>query len=98
MPLQYERAITPVYFLKKYEAHATLAFGTKAYGKFVAAAQGIFVVYLAARENEIVSLFVELSKIKAAGAQKLMARVFEVVLVYGVVDDALQIAFVVANG
>ena len=41
---------------------------------------------------------VEAGKAEAEALQVLVAGVFEVVLVHGVVDDALKVAFVVAHG
>ena len=66
--------------------------------KAVAASEGSLVVDFSAGEDQVVALFVEAGKAEAEALQVLVAGVFEVVLVDRVVDNALEIAFVVADG
>ena len=64
--------------------------------ELVAAAQGGFVVYADAGDDEVRACVVECGEADAVGLEVLVSGVFEVVLVVGVVDDALQVTFVVA--
>lgn len=66
------------------------------YGKFIAAAQGRFVVNLNAVDNKVDAPFVIIGKADAGGEQELVSCVLQIVLVIGIVDYALDIAFVVA--
>ena len=95
--MQNEGAVAAAYLLCEDKADASLAFGAQTNGECVPAAQGMLVVELAARDDEIVSFSVQLGKVESARAQKLVASVLEVVLIYGVVDDTLQVALVVAD-
>ena len=83
--------------LDKAEPQATFRYYTQSDGKAVAADQGGFVVDLDAGEYEVVARLVEAGKAEAETGQILVAGVFEVILINGVVDKALEIAFVVAD-
>ena len=84
--------------LDKAKAQTALPLQAQLNREAVAASEGGLVVDFSAGEDQVVALFVEAGKAEAEALQILVAGVFEVVLVHGVVDDALEIAFVVADG
>ena len=63
----------------------------------VAAAQRRFERHLQTRHDGIRALLVQGGEADALGTQKLVARMLDVVLVVGIVHDALQVALVVAH-
>lgn len=64
--------------------------------KAVAASQGELELHFHTGHYGVDAAGVKVGKTDAAGAEELMPGVFGVVLVVGVVDNALQVAFVVA--
>ena len=83
--------------LDKAEAQAAFSLATRRDDKAVAASKGCLVIEFGADEDEVVPLLVEVGEAEAEALQVLVAGVFEVVQVHGVVDDALEVAFVVAD-
>lgn len=75
---------------------ALLAHG-KARHETVAAAQRRFERHLQTRHDGIRALLVQGGEADALGTQKLVACVFDVMLVVGIVHDALKVAFVIAH-
>lgn len=64
--------------------------------ELVSAVQRGFVVYAYAGDDEVCAGLVECGEADAVGVQVLVTCVLHVVLVVGIVDDTLQVAFVVA--
>ena len=65
--------------------------------ELVAAGKRSFESHAEACYNRVDALPVQFGKADSGGGQKLMACVFDVMLVVGVVHNALQVAFVVAD-
>ena len=63
----------------------------------VAAAQRRFERHLQTRHDGIRALLVQGGEADALGTQKLVARMLDVVLVVGIIHDALKVAFVIAH-
>jgi len=90
-------AVFLVDILDKSEAQAALFFDAEFDSIAVAALQWSLVVDFGAGEDEVVALPVEGGKAEAEALQVFVSGVFEVVLVDRVVDNALEVAFVVAD-
>lgn len=75
---------------------ALLAQG-KARHETVAAAQRRFERHLQTRHDGIRALLVQGGEVDALGTQKLVACMLDVVLVVGIVHDALKVAFIIAH-
>ena len=65
--------------------------------ELIAAAQRGLVVECHLGDDKVVTGSTHIGKAEADGEEELMTRVLQVVLVVGVVDDALEVAFVVAH-
>ena len=65
--------------------------------ELVAALQRCLELHVEACHYGVCTLFVEFGEAHSVGEQELMACVLDVVLVVGVVDNALKVAFVVSD-
>ena len=69
----------------------------EAHFKPVARAERSFEAHFQIGDHDVNAAFVEFGKFDTFGFYKLMAACLGVVLIDGIVDDALEVAFVVAN-
>ena len=83
--------------LDKAKAQAAFSLATRRDHEAVAASKGCLVIDFGADEDEVVPLLMKVGEAEAEALQVLVAGVFEVVQVHGIVDDALEVAFVVAD-
>lgn len=64
--------------------------------KFITAAKGCFVVQCHFRHDEVIAFCAHIGKAKADGEEEFVAGMLQIVLVVGIIDNALKVAFVVA--
>ena len=72
-------------------------FDRETYFKPVARAEGSFETHLQIGDHDVNAAFVEFGKFDTFGFYKLMAACLGVVLIDGIVEDALKVAFLVAH-
>jgi hypothetical protein len=87
----------PQNILDKGEPQRTDPFEVDTNHKPITTGEGVFVIEFGSNHHEPNTPFCVLCKIDPDLFQKFMTSMFEIVLIYPVVDDALKVAFVVAH-
>jgi len=76
----------------------SFVFHPERYEKTIATPEGRFVSQVDPGYNGIDPLVMELVKIETNGTQELMPGMFQVILIHRIIDNSLQIAFVIPDG
>ena len=85
-----------VNILDKHKAHSSFLFHGDRYIDGIAAGKGTLIIDFRFGNHRVYSRFVQLGEMEVVLFYKLMTGVFEIVHIYRIIDDALQVAFIIA--